>query len=71
MPYMQMFGPCIVCDRAFAFNPLTVPSTTAVNGQREPICRDCIELINERRQAKGLKPFPVAADAYDAAQCLE
>ena len=70
MPYMQAFGDCIICGQLFAFNPLTVPSTSALTGDREPICRGCMTVINEKRVAQGLKPFEVAADAYDAAECL-
>ena len=71
MPYMQAFSPCIFCSRVFSYNPLTVPSTNLLTGEREPICRDCMDKINAKRVAQGLKPVPIAADAYEAAECLE
>jgi hypothetical protein len=64
--FVQAFGPCIACGHTFGFNPLRVPSTTALTGEREPICRSCFDAINAKRTAAGLEAFPVAADAYDA-----
>lgn len=61
-------GPCVVCRHFFAFNPLTVPSTSALTGEREPICSTCIASINEKRRAKALPSWPVAADAYGVAE---
>jgi hypothetical protein len=59
------FGACICCKRPFGFNPARVPSTSAVTGQREPICAACVEAINRRRVANGLPPIVPAADAYE------
>lgn len=61
-------GHCIVCRGFFTFNPITVPSTSAFTGEREPICSHCIGSINTRRAGRGLPPWPVARDAY---QCAE
>ncbi len=65
--FVQAFGACIACKRAFAFNPLKVPSTTAVTGTREPVCPACMDAINAKRVRLGLPPFEIAPDAYDAA----
>ena len=65
---MQAFGPCGLCGETFSFNPLTVPSTSALTGEREPLCRACVDAVNEERQRRGDKPFEIAADAYDAAE---
>lgn len=64
--YVSIVGPCISCHRVFSFNPHRVPSTTAITGQREPICEDCFEELNRRRVADGLEPFTRHPDAYDA-----
>ena len=68
---MIAFGDCVICRNPFTYNPLKVPSTTAITGQREPICRPCMALINDRRAEQGLPPFEIAVDAYDAESCLE
>jgi hypothetical protein len=58
-------GPCICCGRFFTFHPHKVPSTTALTGEREPICRRCIDKINAERIAQGLEPFAIKDGAYD------
>lgn len=63
--YAIAVAPCICCRVPFGFNPLTVPSSTAMTGTREPICLACIAVINAKREAAGLPPFPIAADAYE------
>jgi len=66
MGYVFCTGACITCRRVFSFNPVRVPSTTAFNGQREPVCRSCMDLINAKRAEKGLEPFAIHDDAYEA-----
>lgn len=66
-PCMFAVGACLTCKRTFTFNPLTVPSSSALTGEREPVCADCMELINLRRQSRGLPAFAIAADAYGVA----
>jgi hypothetical protein len=57
-------GRCCACGRTVSFNPLRVPSLV-VNGRREPLCRFCFHRWNEiHRISKGLKPEPLAPDAY-------
>lgn len=63
--FVFVFGTCIACGRGFGFNPISVPSTSAVTGRREPICRTCMADINAERVAKGIDPFPIAPDAYE------
>jgi len=59
-------GACISCERVFAFNPISVPSwTPEVGGRREPICRDCMDRINETRVKLGLPPVAILPDAYE------
>ena len=57
-------GHCVVCGRAFSFNPELVPSVR-VNGVREPICRTCVERSNGERVKKGIPPIAVLPGAYD------
>ena len=64
MAYAQAWGPCIGCRRVFGFNPVRVPSIT-INGNREPICRDCVARVNPMRVANGLPPIEPFPDAYD------
>jgi hypothetical protein len=64
---MIVTGPCITCGKVFAYHPHKVPSTTALTGNREPVCEGCMRLINNKRTAKGLEPFPILPGAYEAA----
>jgi hypothetical protein len=65
MGYALATGACLTCKRIFTFNPVRVPSFR-YNGQKEPICNGCMELINQKRSEAGIEPFVIAADAYDA-----
>lgn len=66
MSYMSALGPCICCGTVFSFNPERVPSTRAITGSREPVCRSCMEAANAKRAAMGLEPHPILPGAYDA-----
>jgi hypothetical protein len=55
---------CYGCKRPFSYNPELVPSIR-VNGVREPVCRDCVNLVNPRRIANGLEPIHVLPGAYE------
>jgi hypothetical protein len=68
MGYVLATGPCIGCRRVFSFNPLRVPSCSAITGAREPICQDCVDRVNPMRIANGLAPIVPAPDAYEAAE---
>jgi hypothetical protein len=65
MGYMLVIGPCIGCGRIFSFNPLKVPSSSAVTGEREPICQTCVARINPRRINAGLQPIVPLPGAYE------
>ncbi len=64
MGYALCFGPCIACKKVMGYNPHKVPSVV-VKGVREPVCKQCIELANPQRKAKGLKEFTINPDAYE------
>lgn len=57
-------GCCARCGAVFSFNPNKVPSIR-IHGNREPICRPCVETANPQRIANGLAPIAIAADAYE------
>ena len=61
-------SPCIGCGRVFFYNPLKVPSCSAVTGKREPICADCVERINPMRKKNGLEPIVPLPGAYEACE---
>jgi hypothetical protein len=62
--YSLVTGPCMACQRLFAYNQDHVPSHR-VNGVREPICRKCIDGVNSIRIQRGDDPFPIHPDAYE------
>lgn len=65
MGYVLAYGVCFVCGEVFSFNPHKVPSMR-VGEEREPVCKNCMDIANARREQMGLKPLPVAPDAYEA-----
>ena len=62
--YVSVLGPCVRCRRPFLFSPTRVPSIR-VRGSREPVCPDCLAVLNRVRQEAGLEPWTVRPDAYD------
>jgi hypothetical protein len=60
--FVSIMAHCFSCGTLFMSNPHSVPSY-----DNQPICRSCIAIVNERRAASGLPLWPVADDAYDAA----
>lgn len=60
MGYVTGFGPCYLCTRPFSFNPSKVPSFKG-----EPICRACMEAVNQKRQELGKPAFAISKDAYE------
>lgn len=64
MPWMIVYGPCWSCHRMFTFSAERVPSLL-VDGEREPLCRSCVERANVLRADKGLEPIVVLPGAYD------
>lgn len=64
MGYVVVTSPCLGCRRLFSYNPMLVPSCSAVTGTREPICQDCIDRINPMRIKNGLEPVVPLPGAY-------
>lgn len=66
MGYAMMIGECFVCHGGFTFNPHHVPSFRDSNGVRQPVCRTCINRVNEIRIASGIDAFIIHSNAYEA-----
>ena len=62
--YAMCHGFCVGCHCVFVFHPHFVPSLT-INGQRLPVCSNCILSLNEARRAAGLDPFIPHPEAYE------
>jgi len=69
MGFMSVIGDCFGCKRQFAFNAERVPSIP-YNGTKEPVCANCVAIVNPRREANGLAPIIILPGAYDAEECL-
>jgi len=65
MGYALATSSCAGCRKLFSYNPVRVPSIR-LNGNREPICQSCIEIVNPKRIANGLDPIVPHPDAYVA-----
>jgi hypothetical protein len=64
MAWMHAIGNCIFCGDIFDFNPNLVPSLV-IDGEREPVCRACIEQANPMRVELGLEPITILPGAYE------
>jgi len=67
MGYLIVIGPCFGCGKVFAFSAQRVPSVV-VEGDRRPVCADCIEHVNPMRVANGLPLFTPLPGAYEAGE---
>lgn len=59
MGYMALIAPCLACGQTFSSNPNFVPSLN-----NNPVCRPCMDRVNERRRTMGLPPHPIHPEAY-------
>jgi hypothetical protein len=66
MGFAMVLSPCLGCGAVFAYNPHRVPSKDLDGQGRKPICRSCMSTINAARRIKGLEPFTIHPDAYEA-----
>jgi hypothetical protein len=64
MGYAQAFGRCVNCGKFFGFNPHLVPSIR-IDGERCPVCRECIERANPIRKQKGMDLIEIQPGAYE------
>jgi DNA-directed RNA polymerase subunit RPC12/RpoP len=63
MGFVTGFGYCANCGKPFSFNPKYVPSIR-INGEKEPVCRYCVERVNPIRKEKGIPEFKIHPEAY-------
>lgn len=76
MAFMSAMGECVGCGQVFSFNPQRVPSMRVSradgkwvpdqNGQREPVCANCVARYNVIREKMHLPLISVLPGAYDA-----
>jgi len=68
MGYVIVQGQCLLCKKLFAFNPKWVPSfRVPEHGEKQPVCRECMDEVNEARRNNGVPPFKIHANAYEPA----
>jgi hypothetical protein len=63
--YALAYAPCVRCRQPFGFNPVRVPSSSAVTGEKEPICPACFDWLNTHREALGLPKWELPEGAYE------
>lgn len=56
---------CGHCCQFFVFNPTRV-SAIEYNGVEWPVCRRCIDMVNQKRLAFCERPIEIPAGAYTA-----
>lgn len=67
MGYVMGVGKCFNCSGLMSFNPNLVPSIRdPKTGNREPVCKTCIERANPIREQNGLEPISIRQGAYEA-----
>ena len=65
---MSVIGRCYTCGALITFSPTLVPSLPASltrTGEKEPVCRGCIERSNPERIKNGLPPIVILEGAYE------
>lgn len=63
-------GTCYCCHQPMTFNPVRVPVYTG-DGTREPICFDCVTIINAQRKKLGYALIQVLPGAYEPWEAAE
>lgn len=80
MGYVYLTSACYACHQPFSYHPNKVPSIRVpglivdgapLSGPREPICRSCMDFVNEVRVRDGLPPHPIQPGAYEPADEAE
>jgi hypothetical protein len=66
MGYLTLLAPCAGCGHVFTANPFRVPSVR-VAGERQPICRQCVDRANVHLIATDRPPIVPLPGAYDPA----
>lgn len=63
--FVAVMGTCVRCDRLFSFSATKVPSVK-INGTRQPLCEQCVGVLNAERVKLGLPEISVLPGAYEA-----
>ena len=66
MGFCNLIATCVGCNQVFTCNPDTVP-VVVHNGERLPICRNCVAEANPERAKRGLPPISIRPDSYEPA----
>jgi len=70
--YVYVLAYCYTCRRPMMCNPTWVPSLPAnltSTGEKEPVCRSCVERANPERVKNGLPEIVIHPDAYEPEPC--
>jgi len=69
--WAHMMSLCCLCHQIFSYNPHKVPSIRLKagkpdpTGERETICKACMDRANAVRRARGLPELPILPGAYE------
>ena len=64
MAFLEVVGPCCVCQTVISCNPEFVPSVR-IDGERQQVCEPCFRFLNNRRIENGLQPVKLHPEAYE------
>lgn len=70
--FMMVMAHCYACGVPFTCSPTKVPSIPAnltKTGEKEPVCRGCVERANPERVKRGLAPIQILPGAYEGDVC--
>ena len=66
MPLIYELASCVMCDQEFWCYPRLVPRVTALRPSEPlPVCLECVEIANIRRQRAGREPIEIPPGAYN------
>lgn len=69
MGFAFVVGKCFGCGGIFSFNASYVPSIRHL-GEKEPVCRVCMDRANANRVEMGLEPHSIHPEAYEPEEVL-
>lgn len=58
MGYALCVAQCYGCRGTFGFNPHKVPSVKDDQGIRQPICGDCVKVMQEKQRKMNVPVWP-------------
>ena len=66
MGYVMVAALCCSCGQLVIFNPNKVPSVR-IRGEKQPLCKKCVDLVNEKRKLIKMPLFKIDPEAYEPA----